>query len=359
MRVLFVVFFLSCLIFQPASLAESETKDSSTEITVGVIAGLTGDYASVFQNWVSGITLAHELHQKSGKSPKVKLHFEDDQFNASKGLSAYRKLIEVNDITALLNGSSATIGAISPLVKRKGIPVIQLGEETEEPADDNILQIMPGNIETEKALGNYLSEKFSTGIALFYTLHPTMVRFSKAFKEGYGQPLSGEFEMDPAMKDLRPLIIKALSQKPKCVAVLAFPPQGALLVKGLRELSKEEITLAFDGSFQTGYADYERLLGNLDFLKKNYVVVLESDTAGWFRDKYRKRFGEDPGTMADLGFDAFNLLLSGYDLNSRDWISKLKKIKFTGASGEVVFDQEGIRRPKFSIMTIGQYRRRR
>jgi ABC-type branched-subunit amino acid transport system substrate-binding protein len=303
---------------------------------------------------VNGITLAHESYEKNGNSPATELLIEDDGFSATKGLSAYRKLIEVNRVVALMNGSSATIGAISPLVKRKPIPVIQFGEETEEPNDDNIFQIMPGNIEIEKALGKYISAKHPERVVLFYTLHATMVRFAQAFKEAYGHPVV-EFEMDPSSNDLKPLILKALQNKPTCIVILAFPAQGAKLVKGIHELSDKKIPLAFDANFQAGILDYQELLGNLKLLEDDEVIVVKTTAALEFQEQYQKRFGENPGIGADIGYDAFTLLMKGYSDQSSDWISRLKASRFVGVSGEVVLDSVGIRRPSFTIVRIGEY----
>jgi len=295
--------------------------------------------------------LAFDQYKESNRFPKVKLYIEDDGFNALKGLSSYRKLTEVEGVQAFPNGTSTTIGAISNLVRKRDLPVIQLGEETEDPINDNILQISPGGIELERALGRYLLNKYPEDLVLFYTVNSTMLRFVDAFTSGYGHPLSS-YQMDSALQDLRPLIIKALKQKPACIVILSFPAQGALLVKNIRDLGGKDIRLAFDANLQTGLADYQRLLGNLEFLNEATVAVLKLETSADFKKAYFEKYGESPGVTADLGYDAFNLLVDTYDPKVLSWLSKLKKGSLKGASGAVVFDSVGIRKPEFDIATV-------
>lgn len=331
-------------------IAQVKDKEDPEIIRVGVIAGLSGDYAATFQNWVNGINLAYEIYQQEGRKPAVKLTVEDDAFSPSKGLKAYKKLIEVNQIDALINGSSATIGAISPLVVKKNFPVIQLGEETGSPADDNIFQISPGNIEAEFALGEYLSKLYPDNLALFYTTHSTMIRFADAFKKGYKQPLA-EYEMPPQMTDLKSLVARALNKKPTCIAILAFPPQGALLVKELQS-TDNKIKFAFDASFQTGYTEYKRLLGDLTFLDNEIVTTLSLATDPKFKELYTKHYNQEPGIAADLGFDSFNLLISKYSNSQNEWNFRIKSEGFNGASGNIVFNNSGVRKPEFKVGKI-------
>lgn len=353
----FCVFFFAALLFIGVmeGRAEESAAGSSSEVRIGVIAGLTGEYSAVFQNWVNGIRLAHETHQAEKRRPRVALFVEDDGFSAARGLAAYHKLIEINHVEALLNGSSATIGAISPLVVKLPFPVIQLGEETSEPRDDNILQIMPGNIESEEALGRHLAGVYPQGVVLFHTAHSTMQRFAAAFKRGYDRPLPA-YELDPQMTDFKSLVAKAVSGRPSCVAILAFPPQGALLVKEVRRAVNHKVVFAFDGSFQTGFAEYQRLLEDVSVIDDGLVMTVVSETDPLFVDRYRKRFGREPGAMADIGFDAFNLLAAQYSPLPAQWTAKIKSSEIRGVSGAISFDSAGVRKPQFRLLGIRDFR---
>ena len=70
-RNVILMLFVNFLLSNQVSLADSKTDSSAKKIKVGVIAGLTGDYAAVFQNWVNGIGLVHQIYDKSGRSPKI------------------------------------------------------------------------------------------------------------------------------------------------------------------------------------------------------------------------------------------------------------------------------------------------
>ena len=329
--------------------------NNAQPVRVGVIAGLSGDYAAVFQHWVNGISLAHEDYQRERRSPAVELFVEDDQFTPRVGLGAYYKLRQTRHIDALLNGSSATIGAIVELVRRSGLPTIQMGEEASAPRDDNIVQIMPGNVEMERGLGAYLAQRYPSGMVVFYTAHATMIRFLEGFKLGYGKPLKS-YQLEPTEADLRPHVLKALAGKPSCIVILAFPPQGAALVRAMRDLSALDTPLAFDANFQSGMREYASLLGDLSFLDSATVATLRKPDAPNFRMRYKQRFGEEAGIGSDWGFDAFNLLMAHYEPSPGAWVKRLKAASFEGASGKISFDQAGIRKPEFEIVTVRELR---
>lgn len=348
-RILFVLVLSMHLARIGASQAESRE-----ELRIGVIAGLSGDYAPVFQNFVDGITLAHEDYAAKGLKPSVRLYVEDDEFRAAKGLSAYQKLTGSDKIEALINGSSMTIGAIYPLVTKKSLPVIQLGEETEEPKDDNVLQIMPGNIELEQALGKHLSALCPQDSPLFYSIHPTMERFARAFKQGFGgHPTT--YELDPAMSDVKSVVVRALAAKPRCAIILAFPAQGAQLAKEIHSNYRKPLQLAFDGNLQSGVSEYRTILGSLAPIQDAIVAVLPSQTSVEFQSAFTKRFGRAPGLTADMGYDAFLALLSNYKPQSEQWIASIKAARFEGVSGRIEFDAVGVRRPVHRITTVREF----
>jgi hypothetical protein len=60
----------------------------------------------------------------------------------------------------------------------------------------------------------------------------------------------------------------------------------------------------------------------------------------------------EPGFGADLGYDAFTILASTYENNSKDWLNNIQKIDIEGVTGKIKFDKNGTRAPEFSFRTI-------
>lgn len=321
-------------------------------LKIGVISILSGDYAIVGEGWRNGIILAKENYIKANPDSKIELIIEDDGFNPKTGLSAYKKLTEIDKVDVLMNASSATIDVIYNLVTKEDFPVIQGGEQGINPEDDNVFQIMPGNILAEIELGKYTKERHPQNVALVYTNSDFMVRFAIAFKEGYGDDVD-EYKMDPANKDLRTTVSKIMAKNPSAVVVLSVPEQGAVLMKRFFELTKDnKPQFYFDGSFVSGFNDYERILGNLNYLNGTTIITINLNPTEQYNKIYKERFGSDASVFSDISYDGFNLLMNTYSSNGKKWISNVKKANFNGMSGAISFDDVGVRKPSVQIKEI-------
>lgn len=324
---------------------------TSSQLTIGFITGTTGQYAFVGENSLRGANLAVEEWNSLHPDDQVHLVVENDAFDAKKGFAAYQKLVNVDGVGALMNMTSVTIDVIYEDAKKLGIPIAQGGEQGIEPVDDNVFQVMPGNIATEIGLGRTVREQGYKNIAAFVTNNSTMIRFFEAFQRGYGGSVTA-YKMSPDEKDLRAIVTKALEQKPDAILVMAFPEQGALAVKTLRERAKSVPQLIFDANAQSGFEDYKRVLGNENALDGSLIVVLSQKMHGDFVEKYKAKYGVEPGLFSDVAYDAFYLIMKARSNERKEWIENMKRASFEGAGGRVEFDEVGVRRPDFNVGII-------
>ncbi len=324
---------------------------STGPIKIGVIVGASGQYAVVGENYTKGIQLAREVWLEQHLNQQIELIIEDDAFDPKKGLAAYQKLAGINKVDALINMTSPTIDSIYSSIRQSGIPVAQGGEQGIEPTDDNVFQLLPGNIATEIALGKFVKDKGYKKVVAFYANNATYVRFLNGFKQGYGGIIS-EFPISIEDRDYRTHVTKALATRPDAILFIATPEQGAILVKLLREQSTERHPYFFDANVQTGFADYKRILGDINVLNGSTAVVIRQRTNPDFVSRYKAKHGEEPGIAADWAYDSFDLLMRTRANNRTDWVKNMKKVSFDGVGGKVEFDEVGVRKPDFVIGVI-------
>ena len=318
------------------------SSDGTTKL--GVITGASGQYAVVGENYTKGVAVAQEVWAEEHPDDKVKVIIEDDGYNPQKGLAAYQKLTGVDKIDALINMSSPTIDSIYATAKRANLPITQGGEQGIAPEDDNVFQLLPGNIATEVALGRHVKEQGHEKVAVFYGNSGVYVRFLAGFEEGYGGPIE-KFGIAVDDRDYRSHVTKALAAKPDAFVFITTPEQGANIVKLLEEQSgAKDLPLYFDASTQSGFADYQRILGSPKALDGGTIVVV--------RQNIDQDFAEEPGVAADWAYDSFMLLMQTRDEDRAKWISGMKAASFEGAGGKVEFDDVGVRKPDFVIGTI-------
>lgn len=321
------------------------------EIRIGMISILSGEYSVVGENIRNGALLAVEQHNAAHPDDRITFIVEDDGYDSQKALSAYQKLTGVDRINALISASTPSIGAIYDLVTETDIPVIQGGEQPVEPTEDNVFQIMPGNIDSERQLGAYLKDQGFRAPAVVYTQDTTLIRFKDAMAEGYGGAVK-EFAISPSEKDFRTQALKITESGADIVVVIMFPESGALLVKEYLTQPQASAPLAFDANFQSGYFDYQRILGDLTMLDGAIVATLEANPTDQFKVDYQTRFGTEAGFWSDLGYDAVGLLVATRATDGNTWIKNIENASYSGVSGPVEFDEVGVRKPQVEIVEI-------
>jgi branched-chain amino acid transport system substrate-binding protein len=334
-------------------LAVTLTKEPAQDdqITIGMISILSGDYSVVGENVRNGAILAQEQYNEANPESPVTLVIEDDGFDSKKALSAYQKLTSVDKIDGLISVSTPSIGAIYDLVVETDMPIIQLGEQTTEPTDDNVFQVLPGTIASEKKLGETIKERGFKNPIIVYTQNDTMIRFKDAVVAGYGEGMT-EFMLEASDTDYRTDVLKVADGEHDIVVVLTFPQQGAQFLKTYMTQEGSLPQLALDANAQSGYSDYARILGDTNLLNGSIISIIAQETSDVFKAAYKERFGTEPGIWADLGYDAFNLAIETHNADGQKWIKNVENADFSGITGDITFDEVGVRSPKILIGTI-------
>ena len=327
------------------------SKRNNGVIKIGVIDVLSGPYASMGENFQKGI----ELAQAEYPDKKIQLVFEDDSFESQKGLSAYKKLMDIDHVDALIVATSPTINVIYPEVSKQNIPVLTYGSQSIDETNDNVFHIYPSSVPVVEALGAYLKAKDSKVVSV-YTNDSTILKFYSGFKQGFGSDIP-EFAIDPNTKDVRTVAAKVLAEKPSYIFMSNFAGIGAQFIKELIDLSggslsKKGITLVFDLTFSEATSEYEKVLGDLKVLDGSIVVSLKAVNADDFTAKYIQKYNDKPGQLADYGFDSLHILMASYDADVSKWITNVGATNITGATGAISFDNVGRRVPIFQITTL-------
>ncbi|HEY4524594.1 MAG TPA: ABC transporter substrate-binding protein [Candidatus Paceibacterota bacterium] len=331
-----------------------ETPPAASEpIKIGMIAGLTGQYAAIGENYVKGAQLAVDELEQKDPNFNISLIIENDDFDPKKSLSAYEKLISIDKINALISETTPTIEAIYDRVVAEDIPVMQGGEQSSDPTDDNVIQIQPGNYPAEVALGEHIKNSKYKNIVAFVQNYPAMLRFFRGFETGYTDKLN-QIPINIGDKDMRTHALKALQVKPDAIVFLMFPDDGALLLKEVDKLFSvgDKPKYVFDANFQAGFSNYKNILGDLKFLDGSIVGIVAQNISPDFISDYKQRWGIDPALGSEYGYDAVQVLIKNYDSDSKQWIINIKSVNIEGVSGVIRFDEVGVRIPEFKNTII-------
>lgn len=179
-------------------------------------------------------------------------------------------------------------------------------------------------------------------MAVLYDNTAGGISFYEAFKKTY----SGTYDalIIKGKDDLRGYATKITAGNYDGVLFLTSPENGALAVKNILTFSPTKHPFfMFDAQLQTGFADYKRILGDTKVLDGSISVWLKSGSAETFKQEFKKKYGAEPGFLADFGYDTFNTLINAYDEKDKNWQESIQMTNNDGVSGPISFDKKGVR----------------
>jgi branched-chain amino acid transport system substrate-binding protein len=332
----------------------SNSKSKEGLNKVGVISSMSGDFAKFGQEFTNGILLASEIHNKENIDNQINIIVENDEFDSKKALSAYKKITGLDNVDAIINFSTPSINGIYDLVQADDKIILQLGEQAQEPTDDLVYGLFPGSIIAEEELGRSLKEKGYKKPLIVYTIDDTAVRFKNAVVKGFGSEVK-EVGISVNEKDMRTHASKILNEDFDILINVMFPVPGAQLIVEILKQNSVLPQMAFDTIMSGGIQDYKDILGDLKSLDGSIVATFSANKSSKldeFIKLYTERFGNEPGYLADIGYDALNILIDTYDDNPKKWKENTQNLSYEGANGLYKFDEVGLRIPSTLITTI-------
>ncbi len=323
-------------------------------IKIGMILPLTGEYGALGENVVKGAQLARDEYVKAHLGADVQIIAEDDVLDAAKGLTAYKKLTDLDHVQAIIPASGPTLGAIYDDAKANNIPMVTVSSESKTESADNVFQIRPSTESIEVGLGAYLKEHTSGKIVIVRTNDQLTQKFSEKFMSGYGSNIE-TFITNRGDKDFRTIAAKILAEKPDVIVTSNYAEDGTQLLKAILNMTRtgSRPLFVFDPVFNESFSDYKKVLGDMNVLNGSVVASIQSDDSENFISAYKAKYGEAPGQLADLGYDAFKVMMNSYNSDKTTWIKNLAATdNLPGASGNITFDSLGLRNSRFEIGTL-------
>jgi hypothetical protein len=99
----------------------------------------------------------------------------------------------------------------------------------------------------------------------------------------------------------------------------------------------------FDAQLQTGWGEYEKQVGDMNRLNGTFTLQFTVSDLTEFSARYTEKYGVAPSPFAEYGYDGIMTLLNNYNEDNATWVEKIAKTNFKGYSGNVDFDERGIR----------------
>lgn len=335
------------------ALALSACSQGQATVRIGYVGPLTGDAASYGSDTMNGARVAvAEINAAGGINGKqVELIAEDGRCNAADAASAAQKLINIDNVVAIIGGqcSSETL-AIAPIAETAKIVLISpvSSNPAITNAGDYVFRMTPSDALKGKVLNAYIHKAGLKKVAIISENTDFCQGVREAVKESLADGMTVAFDevVDAGNKDYRALMTRL--QK---IDFDVLIPNGqsdatvAEMAKQMRALGMKQQMLAADGgdSVRLGEIAKEAVEG----MKVLSLPALDESVpdARKFADAFRQKYQDPKQSLywAALSYDAMHVLADALSDATPDTAQKaLYRMKsHIGLSGTFHFDDNG------------------
>jgi len=332
------------------------------EIKIGVSAVLTGEAATWGQSVLAGVTLATEEINNAGgiNGKKVNLIVEDDKMQATDAANAVNKLINIDNVTALMAGtSSGATSSIVPIAKQNKTPLIITVASAPNLADgDYVFRVDPSDSVQGKFSAQFIKNQMGfSKIALIYAKNDWGQGIADVFKKNF-VGLGGEIVYETGILqeavDLRTEIAKIKNTNAQAIYAPIYPNNALAFFRQAKEAGLNLPIICGDA------IETQEVIGN-EYADGVIYNIAKISSPAEFAAKIKGLKGFENLTMnigGPLGYDAAKILFSAIEKAGTDKVKIREELTKTsyknGVSNPVIeFDSNGdISTPVFEAKII-------
>lgn len=341
----------------------SDTPTVAPAFKLGALLCLTGDCAEWGANSLMGMQLAAEEINASGGvlGRKIEIVSQDtkEASSGSNAVSAYRQLMLDSELRYIV-GPSWTVGGLplAPIAAKNPNVLVtspSLGVAKFNETGKNIFNVWPHDSFATEGLAQFAIARGFKRVAILSGNDAWVTTqgdtFAAAFKR-LGGEVTIQIEVNPGSQDLRSEALKINQTKPDAV----FYADTFSMSKVARALAN----LRFTGAQLSILMDDTRVSEAQGALENTYFAMYPEASAE-FQTRFAKRFGKKPGITTDTAYDTVKLyaaaITQANSFDPRIVGPIMHAMKLQGASGQIVFDQQGgvKRSPNFYQVKGGKF----
>lgn len=358
-RTLWIVVGLVAIVAIITALTSHKSEDN--EIRLGAVLPLTGKLAPSGVGAQQGMSLAVDKINDAGgiKGKKIVVIYEDSKGQPADGVSAARKLMDVQNINVIFTSLTGVSRAISPLVsKGKAIQVVYAMDETIPLGSQGVIRIYPGIREEGRTLLEYAKRVNPRRVAIVHFKQAALdAEVSEVLDPGLkamgAKTIIEEFE-DTDAATLRNIATRFRSFGPQMIFVCAYYNQILPIYKtftenGLNRTSEFVSGLNFSMAADQGMIPASMLNNTVAavpvFAEHTTVSRASDSVTKTFRDSFKRKFGKAPDLDAACGYDALLIVAQAIEksgMQTGTLNNTLRATKdFKGVTGKISVDTEG------------------
>jgi len=345
-KLISVIILVAIVVVIVVLSGNNAVKQPSGPIKIGAALALTGDAAPWGEESLRASDMAvDEINARGGiQGKKLELVIEDMKSSTSGGVSAVTKLVNVDNVNAVMytwldsyEGAESSVPA-SMLMISPDAAIESVNTPVNHP---NVFSLWYRTVAKAQVTMDAMS---SSNVKTLYIVlqhdsyYTKLAEFLNAEAAKRGITIVGE-DLLNTTDDTKTVVAKISAQKPDAVFFGSYDEQLSVnFIKRYYELSKAKSPLFSDEFVEQDLTDKNFSPEWLEGVKY-YVPATPSQA---FSDKFQARFGHVPMFSADTTYDTVNVLAKYFSDMPSDPVSYMGKTEFdTVTYGKITFDQIG------------------
>lgn len=355
---------------QPA--AQQPAPAAKKPIKIGAVFGTSGGVAGYGQSQKSAVELAvADLNAAGGVGgTPVEVIFEDSAGNKDQAINAVRKLIDKDEVVAIIGPTlSAEMFAAGPVANQAGVPILGVSTTAQGITDignfvfRNSLPeagVLPTTV--KRAVEKFRLKK----VAIIYDAKDDFsVSGYKTFAEELkrnGVEVLETVTYQTKDTDFNAQLTRIAAKQPEALVVSGLYQEAALILQQARQLGLKVPVIGGNGFNSPQLAAIAKEAAEGVVVGSPWYAGSPSEKAKKFVEAYKAKYGKAPDQFAAQAYDGFFLIAEAIKKAGstsrekvRDALAAIKD--FEGVTGKFAFDEK--RNPVMTpfVLTIqnGQY----
>jgi len=360
-------------------------------VSIGLLIPLTGEYGDFGATWQKAVEMIVDEANATGELPgaaKLEIVVADEATgDAEQAVEAARKMIDSQDVSAIVGPTSGPMLALEPVAKRSRIPVISSSAGTvalSRIGGEYLFRTVPSDDDDRIAIAKFLESREATELSMFVENSPSPISTAAATKETFeaqGGRVLREVRVNPGESSYRAAVGQIMADDPPWIMCACSQQSGTSILKELSSAGYDGDRLVTPDLTTSGAI---KAVGEEAMQGVFGEVAAADNESPIYRDfvaKYKARNGdEDLAPLTANTYDAMALvilaMIASGSTEGSDVAAKMadvssapgtqvstvaegaaalaagEDIDYNGASGPVELDDTGTASSSYSILEV-------
>lgn len=312
------------------------------KINVGLLLPLTGAWSNSGEQMATGA----QLWEQNNPNSKLNLIYEDSKSSAKYGISAFSKMLNVNNIDVCITGVTPVIFGISPMIDESGVFTMNVGAINPKIKElsNNLFCVIPDAEVEGEYISNYMIHNLNRKTCSVLWKNDDSGRgIFDSFKSSYAKS-AGTIISDFAVEndtEMKSILLNIYNSNVRTIFIATNGENVARIIRQAYSLGLTDILwVSFAAAESPELLETLSALQCTNFIMSSYSFNNMNVTpkTAQFVESYKYKFNKMPQVYAASCYDALSLINMAVEKGDcktakeiREYVISLQS--YDGASG--------------------------